>query len=234
MLDAILSRPHACRPRFRAPAARRAATAPGVCARRMREPAHLLATALTVGASLAAGAAIMRPAMAEQQVYRVDPDHTFVTFEALHFGTSTARGRFGRVDGTVMLDPEAGAGRTHIVVETTSVDTGVPKFDEHLRSEDFLDTARFTQATFASETFTFKGERLQSVSGMLTLMGTTLPVTLNAIRFNCYRRPATNADVCGGDFETTIVRSQWGMAWGVDRGVPDSVRIVIQIEAVRI
>ena len=60
-----------------------------------------------------------------------------------------------------------------------------------------------------------------------------MPVKLEAQRFNCYDNPILKARVCGGDFETTIRRSQWGMSWGIDMGVPDAVRLLIQIEAVR-
>jgi hypothetical protein len=63
--------------------------------------------------------------------------------------------------------------------------------------------------------------------------GKAVPVKLEAQRFNCYDNPMLKARVCGGDFETTIRRSQWGMSWGIDMGVPDAVRLLIQIEAVR-
>lgn len=69
--------------------------------------------------------------------------------------------------------------------------------------------------------------------GELTLRGKTNPVTLTATSFNCYDNPMPKREVCGGDFETTIQRSQWGITYGLDYGIPDSVRIVIQAEGVK-
>jgi polyisoprenoid-binding protein YceI len=58
-------------------------------------------------------------------------------------------------------------------------------------------------------------------------------VTLKATQFNCYMNPMFKREVCGGDFETTIQRSQWGMGWGLNMGAPDAVRLLVQVEAVK-
>lgn len=165
--------------------------------------------------------------------YEVDPTHTFVNFEVTHFNTSTVRARFDAVKGYVELDRQAGTGRTEMTIDTSSVNSGVPDFDGHLKSADFFDVAKHPQATFASKAFKFEGDALKSIEGELTLLGQTHPVTLEGKRFNCYDQPVLKAPVCGGDFETTIKRSQWGMDWGIANGVPDEVRLLIQIEAVR-
>ncbi|MFP5407150.1 MAG: YceI family protein, partial [Gammaproteobacteria bacterium] len=157
----------------------------------------------------------------------------FVYFEVVHFGTSTVRGRFDKVDGTIVLDQAARTGRADVTVDARSIDSGVADFDKHLKSKDFFDVAKTPTARFAGDRFEFDGEKVKSVSGQLTLLGKTLPVTLNAQRFNCYHQPVLKADVCGGEFETTLTRSQWGMNWGIDMGVPDSVHLAIQIEAVK-
>ena len=64
-------------------------------------------------------------------------------------------------------------------------------------------------------------------------LGKTAPVTLKATQFNCYDSPMLKREVCGGDFETTIDRTQWGMNYGVEWGFPKNVRLVVQIEAVK-
>ena len=58
-------------------------------------------------------------------------------------------------------------------------------------------------------------------------------VTLKASKFNCYQNPMLKREVCGGDFETTIQRSQWGMNWGLNYGFPDNVKLLVQVEAVK-
>ena len=80
--------------------------------------------------------------------------------------------------------------------------------------------------------FEVKHFRVAARAGELTLLGKTQPVRLDASNFNCYDSPIVKGRVCGGDFEATIERSRWGMIWGIDHGVPDRVRLVIQIEAV--
>jgi len=58
-------------------------------------------------------------------------------------------------------------------------------------------------------------------------------VMLKAVSFGCYTNPLLKREVCGGDFETTLVRSLWGMTYGLDTGVPDRIRVLVQVEAIR-
>lgn len=171
-------------------------------------------------------------AAAQDTVYEVEPDHTFVTFEVVHNGTSTTRGRFDKVTGTVTLNAAGKAGRADIRIDPASVNSGSKGFDEHLQTKDFFNVAAYPGVTFQSNAFTFEGDKVAAVSGKLTLLGVSHDVVLEAKRFNCYRNPRSKRDTCGGDFETTIARSQWGMGFGLP-GIPDSVRLVIQIEAIR-
>ena len=171
-------------------------------------------------------------AHAQSATYAIDPTHTFVTFEVTHFGTSTNRGRFDRKTGTVTLDKAAKTGAVDITFETASVNTGTAPFDRHLQSKDFFNSAEHPTARFVSDRFVFNGDKVAEVTGQLTLLGKTQPVTLKGQRFNCFDHPMLKREVCGGDFETTIQRSQWGMGYGIP-GIPDAVRLVIQVEAVR-
>lgn len=181
-------------------------------------------------ASLLAAAGIAQAAPA---TYALDPTHTFVTFEVPHFGTSTNRGRFDKKTGTVQLDREAKKGQLEVTIETTSINTGTAPFDKHLQSGDFFNSAQHPTAKFVSDKFVFEGDKVREVQGQLTLLGKTQPVTLKASNFNCYQNPMLKREVCGGDFETTIQRSQWGMEWGLKMGMPDAVRLVIQAEGVK-
>lgn len=178
------------------------------------------ATALTAGAAQAAN-------------YAIDPTHTFVTFEIGHFGASTNRARFDKKQGTVEFDRAAKTGKVDITIDTTSVNSGTPQFDKHLQSADLFDAAKHPTIKFVSDKFSFNGDKVSEVSGQLTLLGKTAPVTLKATQFNCYDSPMLKREVCGGDFETTIDRTQWGMNYGVEWGFPKNVRLVVQIEAVK-
>lgn len=165
--------------------------------------------------------------------YIPDPPHTFVMFEVKHALTSTVRGRFDRVDGVVELDSVAHTGRIDIAIDTGSINTGTPTFDGHLRSADFFDVDHHAAARYFATRLHFYGEKLTEVDGELTLRGRTHPVRLHATSYNCYHSAHLNVDVCGGDFETTIQRSRWGLVWGLDIGVPDTVKLLITIEAIK-
>lgn len=194
---------------------------------------HTMNKASVAGVALGLLAALSSPATEAAPVrHVVEPNHTFVNFEVRHFDTSTVRARFDRVDGFVVVDTQAKRGEADITIDTASVSSGIQSFDEHLRNPDFLDVERHPQARFRSTDFRFFGDRVISLVGELTMLGKTVPVRLDATHFNCYDSPIVKARVCGGDFETKIERSQWGMNWGIDRGVPDRVRLLIQIEAV--
>lgn len=165
--------------------------------------------------------------------YTTDPNHTFVTFGVRHFGASTVKARFDDVAGWVELDRAAKTGRADITIVMASINSGIARFDAHLCSPEFFDVVKFPEAHFVGNRATFNGDALASVEGDLTLLGQTHPVTLRCAHFSVYDNPLHKAEVCGGDFEATIRRSQWGVSWGLDLGVPDDVTLSIQIEAVK-
>lgn len=170
---------------------------------------------------------------AQSATYAIDPTHTFATFEALHFATSTNRGRFSKNSGTVQFDRAGKTGKVELTIDMTAISTGVGPFDNHLKGADFFDVANHPTATFVGDKFVFNGNNVAEVSGNLTMRGKTAPVTLKAVRFNCFDHPMLKREVCGGDFETTIKRSLWGVNWGLTMGVPDDTRVVIQVEAIK-
>jgi polyisoprenoid-binding protein YceI len=186
----------------------------------------LSATFALAGLLFAAGAS------AEAATYSVDPTHTFVTFEASHFNTSTLRGRFDKKSGSVMIDKAAKKGEAEITIELASLSTGVAPLDKHLMSKDFFNAEQNKTAVFKSKEITFDGDKVSGLSGTLSMNGKDNPVMLKAARFNCYENPMLKREVCGGDFEATIQRSQWGIVYGLP-GIPDSIRLLIQIEAIR-
>jgi len=183
---------------------------------------------LAVSTSLFAGLA-----HADTSAFVIEPTHTFATFEIGHFGTSTNRARFDRKEGTVQYDRITRTGKVEVTIDATSVNSGTPAFDKHLQGEDLFNVAKYPTITYASTKFVFDGDKVASVEGNLTLLGKTQPVTLKATQFNCYNSPMLKREVCGGDFETTIDRTAFGMNYGVLWGFPKSVRLVIQVEAIK-
>ena len=166
--------------------------------------------------------------------YVIDPTHTFVNYEIGHYGTTTNRGRFSTQEGSLQIDDTGSGGRVDVVMDMSSINTGVDLLNRHMQSKDFLNVADFATGRFVSDRIVFEGPKVTEVQGHLTLLGRSRPVTLKANRFNCYRSPLINRQVCGGDFEATIQRSQWGITWGLNFGFEDNVRLLIQVEAIHV
>jgi polyisoprenoid-binding protein YceI len=172
-------------------------------------------------------------AHAESATYAIDPNHTFASWEIAHFATSTNRGRFNKTSGTVTLDKAAKTGALDVTVDTTSLDTGTAAFTKHISSDEMLNVAAFPTAHLVATKFVLNGDKVAEIDGNLTLMGKTNPIVLKAQNFNCYMSPMVKREVCGGDFDATLVRSQYGVTYGLNYGFPDAMHLVIQVEAVK-
>ncbi|WP_039049094.1 YceI family protein [Comamonas thiooxydans] len=184
--------------------------------------------------ALAAASLFATAVQAAPATYAIDPTHTFATFEIDHFGASTNRARFDKKSGNVQFDKAAKTGKVEVTLDMTSVNSGTPSFNKHLQSADIFNVEKFPEAKFVSDKFVFDGDKLKEVTGQLTLLGKTAPITVKANKFTCYESPMLQKrEVCGGDFEATIDRTQWGVNYGIPYGFPKEVRLVLQIEAVK-
>jgi polyisoprenoid-binding protein YceI len=183
------------------------------------------------GAAVLGLLAATPPAAAAPEVFDLDPAHTFVHFEVLHFGTSTLRGRIGPVRGEVVLDAASGRGRVGLAIDMRTLDTGFKPLDARLRQADLLDIGQHPQAWFVAERMRFEQGRPVELTGELTLRGTSAPLTLRALRFACIDAPDAGRR-CGGDFEGEVSRSRFGASFGVPL-VADRVRLLVQAEGVR-
>ncbi|MES2183206.1 MAG: YceI family protein [Pseudomonadota bacterium] len=181
---------------------------------------------------VAAGLGILGSAQAQPVNYQIDPGHTSVVYEVLHFGTSTSHGRFPAKTGLVQIDAAAKTGKVEIEIDTSTPSSGNTALDRMLQGERFFKSAEFPTARFSADDLRFNGAQPAELRGQLTLLGVTHPVALKALRYGCYQNNMLKREVCGGDYETTIRRSQWGMEWGTNFAA-DEVRLLIQVEAVR-
>lgn len=163
--------------------------------------------------------------------YSVDSSHTFPRFSYSHFGYSTQLSSFSKTTGNVVFDAEAKQGSVDIVIDMKSVNTGFADFNEHIQGEDFLDTAKFPQATFKSTKVIFEGEKPQRIEGQLTIKGVTKPVTLTVTSFQAMPHPMKKKPALGANAYTVIKRSEFN-AGKYAPYVGDEVRIDIAIEAI--
>lgn len=183
--------------------------------------------------SLAALTLAAASVQAAPVTFKADPTHTFVTYETIHKGMSTNRGRFDKTEATITLDREKKTGSVLVKIDPASVNTGVAGLDQHLHGADFFNVGKFPSVTFKGDQFSFDDQgQVTSVSGQLEMLGKALPVTLKAERFACSTNPVSKAETCGGDFSTTIQRDQWGMNYALQYpGMSPDVRLLIQVEA---
>ncbi|NUS39536.1 MAG: YceI family protein [Lysobacter sp.] len=153
--------------------------------------------------------------------YDLDPNHTQVRFGWTHFGFSHQAGRFDKVDAQFRFDPaDPTKSSVAVTIPVASIDTGVPALDEHLRSSDFLDAAKYPTATFKSTHVETAGPKALKVTGDLTLHGVTKPVVLDVTinQVGPYPMgPAGGRPAAGFDATATIKRS----AFGIDKYVPN-------------
>src|SRR5436305_6121968 len=131
--------------------------------------------------------------------YTIDPSHTFPRFEINHFGFSTHHGQFNKTSGKIVLDRAAKTGSVDISVATSSIGTGDPKLEEHLRSPDFFNAEKFPAMTFKSKAVRFNGDVPAAADGGLTLLGVTRPLTLSISKVVCGQHPFFKKEDCGAE-----------------------------------
>jgi len=164
--------------------------------------------------------------------YQLDPDHTFATFEVLHFGTSTLRGRIGPVNGEVTIDRAGRTGDLRLRIPVSTLSTGSRLLDARLKEPDLLATSEYPEAYFVATKFQFDAAGgVKEVRGEFTLRGAGEPLSLVARSFACRQDAVLKRQVCGGDFEGAVKRSRFGATMGLPF-VGDDVHLVVQVEAI--
>ena len=189
----------------------------------------MLRTALS-----AAAAAVMfagTAAVAAPVTYELDPSHTYPSFEADHFGgLSVWRGKFDTTSGKVVYDKAAKSGTIEVTIDVGSVDFGMAKMNEHAKSAEILDAAKYPTATYTGKFTKFQGDAPTEAQGTLTLHGVTKPVTLAINSFKCMNHPMKKVEVCGADASATINRADFGVNYAQAYGFKQEVKLLIQVE----
>ena len=165
--------------------------------------------------------------------YTLEPDYTQGVFRWNHLGFSSPAAQFAQGEGTLEFDQDQPTMASVVVtIPLATLNTGVPALDDHFRSKDFFETARFPTATFRS-TKVDKGaaaDRLK-VTGDLTLHGVTKPVTLDVTIVKVGINPRTSLATIGFDAMATLKRSDFGLGRFVPQ-VSDEIQIHIISQAV--
>lgn len=192
--------------------------------------------ALHAFAVICATTVLAAPVHAETSPFDLDPEHLSIGFLVEHLGYAKTLGFFRVAAGSFEFDEESGAlGDVHIVVGTESVFTNNERRDRHLRSGDFFNVREFPEMTFSSVKSRRTGAQSFELDGELTLLGVTRPLVLQATLNKSGNYPMDgNPYVIGVSASGTVLRSEFGMTYGVDAGwVGDVVEIIVEFEARR-
>ncbi len=177
---------------------------------------RLLPIALVLAAPLFASPAMAQltrdPGKIEAGTFKVDPDHTLISFSVEHFGLSTYYGRFETPTGTLTLQPKTPAASTFdITVPVATVSTPSAKLTDELKSADWLDAEKFPTMTFHSVSVKTTGTTTADVTGDLTLHGVTKPVTLHVKLHAAGPNPVFKIYTIGFDATGQLKRSDFGV-----------------------
>jgi polyisoprenoid-binding protein YceI len=173
--------------------------------------------------------------------WTIDPAHSSIELAVKHMMFTTVRGRFKDFKGTVTVDEQnPDNSRVDVEIVAASLDTGSPDRDAHLRSADFLDVGNHPSLTFRSKNVAgamkVEGDRF-TVTGDLTIRGTTMEVTLDA-QFEGIGTDPWGGTRAGARATAKIDRRDWGLKWNqaLETGgilVANEVRIEVEVQAVK-
>ncbi len=183
----------------------------------------LLATAIVLASSAA---------MAAPVSYTIDPAHTDVLFSWNHFGYSNPTGHLGQAKGTIVFDEaKPDASSVEVSFPLAAMDTHVSKLDDHLKTDEFFDAAKFPDITFkSSKVEKAAGTNAYTVTGDLTIHGVSKSVVLAATLNKADMHPMKKVPAIGFDATTTIKRSDFGVGAYVPK-VSDEIKVHITVEA---
>ena len=190
-----------------------------------------LGLALALAAAAPASAQVITaPAQVQAGAYKLDPDHSKVTWAVSHFGFSTYVGQFATVNASLRLDPKTLAATVlDVTVDANSLGTLNPALDKHLKSPDFLDAAKFPTATFHATKVTQTGDKTADIAGELTLHGVTRPVVVQATFNQAGPNPLVKTYELGFAGSAKIKRSDFGITSYVP-AISDEVTLTIEAE----
>jgi polyisoprenoid-binding protein YceI len=165
--------------------------------------------------------------------YTIEADYTQAVFRWSHLGFSNPAAQFSQGQGTLEFDPaNPTRASVNVTIPLSSLNTGVPALDEHLRSEDFFEVAKFPTATFRStKVEPGAGKDRLKVTGELNLHGVTKPVTLDVIVLKVGSNPRTQLPTVGFEATATLKRSDFGLGAFVPQ-VSDEIRLQLTSQGV--
>ncbi|MBT0663642.1 YceI family protein [Geobacter pelophilus] len=183
--------------------------------------------------------ALALPVIASASTWNIDPEHSNVGFKVKHLMVSNVKGVFEKHSGTVDIDDkDITKSKVTVRIDTNSINTNVQKRDEHLRSPDFFDVAKYPAMTFVSKKVAKAGEGNLKVTGDLTIHGITRQVVLDVEGPTAESKDPWGNIRRGASASTKINRKDFGLTWNkaLETGgvvVGEEVAITLEIEMIK-
>ncbi|EYT83696.1 polyisoprenoid-binding protein [Streptomyces sp. Tu 6176] len=196
-------------------------------------------TETTTATTAAAPAAAADPQLAALTGdYTIDPSHTTLGFVARHAMVTNVKGAFNDFTGSLHLDGTDPAKSTATLdIAMDSIDTGNADRDGHLKSADFFRTDEFPAMTFRSTTAESLGGDDYRITGDLSILGVTKPISID-LEFNGAAKDPFGNERVGFEGKAEILRSEWGLTWNaaLETGgvlVSDKIKLNFDISAIK-
>jgi polyisoprenoid-binding protein YceI len=179
------------------------------------------------------------PTVSEAAAYSIDTAHSHAQFKVRHMMIANVRGEFSAVSGSINYHPSnPSASSVEATIDASTISTGDPQRDQHLKSGDFFDVARYPKITFASTNVIASGPGSFEVAGDLTIHGVKKTVALKVEDLTPENRDPWGNMRRGATAKTKINRKNFGLEWNValEAGgflVGDDIDITIDVELVR-
>lgn len=192
----------------------------------------------TPAADTTAPAAVSPELAALTGEYTIDPSHSTIGFIARHAMVTNVKGSFKEFDGTLHLDgTDPSKSTATIDVKMVSVETGSADRDGHLKSSDFFKTDEFPMMTFRSTKAEALGGDDYRITGDLSILGVTKPLTID-LEFNGAAKDPFGNERVGFEGKSEILRSEWGLTWNaaLETGgvlVSDKIKLTFDISAIK-
>ncbi|HZT31535.1 MAG TPA: YceI family protein [Bryobacteraceae bacterium] len=171
--------------------------------------------------------------------YQIDSAHSSAQFSVRHMMIANVKGEFTGISGTVAFDADKPAASTiDVVIDASSIATREPQRDAHLKSPDFLDTAKYPSITFKSTRVEASAPGYAQVTGDLTIHGVTKPVVLEVDGPTPEIRDPWGMLRRGATATAKVNRKDFGLTWNtvLETGgvlVGDDIKITLDVEFVR-
>jgi len=170
--------------------------------------------------------------------YTIDPAHTTIEFVARHAMVTNVRGSFQDFTGSLHLDgQDPGKSTATLDIKMASIDTGNADRDGHLKSADFFKIDEYPDMTFRSTKAESLGGDDYRITGELSLLGVTKPISID-LEFNGVAKDPFGNERVGFEGKAELLRSEWGLTWNaaLETGgvlVSDKIKLTFDISAIQ-